>query len=234
MKKQSKIIVLLLALLALAPLANAQPDANFKAQLYFKEADKLYNSAHFEEALDYVQKAERQLGQTNARLLNLKIKSLYSLGRFIKAKKAIDLYAKNYMQGSNSQLNEDTMLYYVKIEEAAEVEAVEAKAKARAKAKAKKAKAEKATQELLNIKWSTANLSQVQQLLDDGADVNARDEDQWSTPLHYAAWTNKNPAIISALVKAGADVNARNKDQSNTTALCCSAQQKPSNYQCLS
>jgi ankyrin repeat protein len=44
-------------------------------------------------------------------------------------------------------------------------------------------------------------------LIADGADLNARDENDW-TPLHCAA-SNKNPAVVEALIAAGADIKAR-------------------------
>ena len=45
-------------------------------------------------------------------------------------------------------------------------------------------------------------------LLDAGANVEARDGNDW-TPLHYAAGFNYNPAVLLALLKAGADTDAR-------------------------
>ena len=58
--------------------------------------------------------------------------------------------------------------------------------------------------------WKTATLAQVERLVKQGAEVNARNEGGF-TPLHYAVEFNPNPAVIEALVELGADVHARNE-----------------------
>jgi ankyrin repeat protein len=57
--------------------------------------------------------------------------------------------------------------------------------------------------------WETATASDVQALLDAGADVNTRDEDR-NTPLHPAAISGTAEGV-QLLITAGVDVNARNK-----------------------
>jgi ankyrin repeat protein len=54
-----------------------------------------------------------------------------------------------------------------------------------------------------------SNLDVLAALIQEGADVNARDNDGW-TALMQAARYNSNPEIITALVKAGADVSLTN------------------------
>ena len=48
-------------------------------------------------------------------------------------------------------------------------------------------------------------------LLDAGADLNARNNDD-STPLHIAARWGRNPAVIIALLEGGADPKQRNDE----------------------
>ena len=48
---------------------------------------------------------------------------------------------------------------------------------------------------------------QIRAAIDKGADVNARDSEDW-TPLMDAADYNLDPEVIGTLLKAGADVNA--------------------------
>jgi ankyrin repeat protein len=50
--------------------------------------------------------------------------------------------------------------------------------------------------------------AEVQSAIEDGADVNARDNNGW-TPLMFAAWNNSNADVVETLIKNGADVNAR-------------------------
>ena len=47
-------------------------------------------------------------------------------------------------------------------------------------------------------------------LLENGADLNAKDEDIW-TPLHFAA-VNGHLSVVQYLVNQKADINAKNKD----------------------
>ena len=53
-----------------------------------------------------------------------------------------------------------------------------------------------------------ATVANVRAVVEQGADVNARDKDGLS-PLHFAAAHNKNPAVVKALIQAGTDVNAQ-------------------------
>ncbi|MDR2169899.1 MAG: ankyrin repeat domain-containing protein [Planctomycetaceae bacterium] len=60
------------------------------------------------------------------------------------------------------------------------------------------------------------DLDKLKNLIDSGANVNAKDEDNW-TLLHCAASYNSNSSILKYLVLQGADVNA--KDEDGWTAL---------------
>jgi len=68
------------------------------------------------------------------------------------------------------------------------------------------------------------NLKYIEYLVSQGADVNAKSEDDLSvgiTPLHFAATLNPNVDVIKFLVEKGADVNA--KDNSDVTPLHAAA-----------
>ena len=60
---------------------------------------------------------------------------------------------------------------------------------------------------LHNAAWFNDNPAVIRALLEAGADVNAREVNDW-TPLHSAAAFNGNPAIVRALLTAGAEANA--------------------------
>ena len=69
---------------------------------------------------------------------------------------------------------------------------------------------------------SEGNVKAVKQHLADGVDVNAKDEDGW-TSLHYATTgLTRRVEIVELLIDAGADVNA--KDVSSWTPLHGAAQ----------
>ena len=59
--------------------------------------------------------------------------------------------------------------------------------------------------------WRTAGVADVQDELDRGADIAARDGDG-SSPLHGAAEFNTEPAVIALLLDRGADIEARDGD----------------------
>nr|WP_315101952.1 ankyrin repeat domain-containing protein [uncultured Fretibacterium sp.] len=75
------------------------------------------------------------------------------------------------------------------------------------------------TEELLVI-VGKAKPDRVRQLIQDGADVNAKNKDGW-TPLMAVAQHSSNPEVLTALIKAGADVNA--KDTLGATPLMFAA-----------
>ena len=71
------------------------------------------------------------------------------------------------------------------------------------------------TEDLLEIAGK-AGPEEVRQLIQDGADVNAKNKDE-VTPLMPAARNNSNPEVLTVLLDAGA--NAKAKDNEGKTAL---------------
>ena len=59
----------------------------------------------------------------------------------------------------------------------------------------------------LHIASVKGNVEEVQDLLSQGADINAKDKDGY-TPLYYACAIN-SLAVVKCLIEAGADVNAK-------------------------
>ena len=83
-------------------------------------------------------------------------------------------------------------------------------------------------EELLAIVNNTRP-NEVRQLIQDGSDVNTRNNDGWM-PLMAAAAFSTNPEVLKVLIEAGAEVNA--KDTSGGTPLMAAAE-KNSNLEVL-
>jgi len=75
--------------------------------------------------------------------------------------------------------------------------------------------------ELTPLHWAVAagNEAGVRLLLEDGADMSARDNDR-RTPLHYAT-QDRHEVVLQLLLEKGADVSA--KDSEGFTPLHCAA-----------
>lgn len=91
-------------------------ESNHKARLYFTEAENRYNQNEYTTALEYIKKAEHELGETNGRILNLKIKTLYNIGKFDDAQKALALFINNYSSEVTPELRSETESYFLKLE----------------------------------------------------------------------------------------------------------------------
>ena len=57
--------------------------------------------------------------------------------------------------------------------------------------------------------WKEATPAAVQERLDRGADLRARNQLFDQTPLHEATGSNANPAVVALLLDRGADPRAR-------------------------
>lgn len=72
----------------------------------------------------------------------------------------------------------------------------------------------------------TGTVNEVQQAIENGAEINARTIID-RTALMIAAEYQDNPEIISALVQAGAEINARDKDGLTALMIATSFNQTP-------
>lgn len=68
------------------------------------------------------------------------------------------------------------------------------------------------------------DLDRVKELLEQGCDINAFDEDLDWTPLHYAV-KEGHIDVAAYLIERGADVNAHNSDRAGETPLALVAQE---------
>ncbi len=84
-----------------------------KADAYFVEAESEYNNGKYLKTLSLLEKSENTLGETNARILNLKVKTFYAIGNYEDAKLAISKFDK-YV--SSEELRKATYSYLTKIE----------------------------------------------------------------------------------------------------------------------
>lgn len=73
---------------------------------------------------------------------------------------------------------------------------------------------------LLHLAVIAGCLETVEQLINSGARLNARDGRGW-TPLHFAGFANDDPKLIDRLLAAGADINVR--DRNGMTPLDCAS-----------
>lgn len=116
---QCHILLLFVCLVFSSTIAQAQISSNKKAKLYFTEAEKRFGQNDFETALEYINKTQATLGTTNGRILNLKVKTLYNLGQFHEANRALNKFEK-YSNQVTESLKNDTYSYLVRIERAIE------------------------------------------------------------------------------------------------------------------
>lgn len=97
---------------------NAQ-SASDRAQAYYFEAATAFENRNYQKAIDYCQEVENILGNSNARLEVLRLKSYYALGNATKAKNSLTNF---YNYNSDESLKREVANYIVKIEEKEEYE----------------------------------------------------------------------------------------------------------------
>ncbi len=75
---------------------------------------------------------------------------------------------------------------------------------------------------------NTKTAADIQTLIDNGADINAKHTEQELTPLIAAGYKNTNPDVVRILLRAGADMNAKDKDNGMTALMwACARNSNP-------
>src|SRR5687768_5222719 len=100
------LFTLLLATPALHVLAQLKTSEI--AKLYFIEAEKRFNDNDYTTALEYIGKTENELGETNGRILNLKIKTLYNFGDLRGAQDALNIFINEYASTVTPEIKDET------------------------------------------------------------------------------------------------------------------------------
>ena len=72
--------------------------------------------------------------------------------------------------------------------------------------------------EQLHFAADEGDIDKVKELIENGADINAFDEDLSFTPLHYAV-TEKHIEVVKYLLSKGANVNAHQEEKIGETPL---------------
>lgn len=112
---------LILGGLALASIANvsvAQTPSELKAQAFFFEAERALENDDYDTALTHVEKAQDTLGENNALLESIRVRSLYELGQYELAKTSLDSF---YDLKPSESLNRSLASIIVKIDEKMDV-----------------------------------------------------------------------------------------------------------------
>ena len=108
---------------------DAQDRDDTKAKSYAQEAIRLYENNNFSESLNYLEKAEKELGETNALILNLEIKVLYEQKKYDEAYNRLLLFTEEYQHAASQNLRQETISYFPKIEKGIEKKEKEEKIK---------------------------------------------------------------------------------------------------------
>lgn len=116
-----KLLYSILLIMLFTYIGNAQsPD--MIARAYFNEALADYGSRNYSSAISKLDKTEKTLGSTNPKILNLKVKCLFEMGRFERAKETVQMFFDIANSETSSALKNETLSYIVKIDEGIEDE----------------------------------------------------------------------------------------------------------------
>lgn len=117
---KNKEFILLVFLISIGFSAYTQSNAD-KAKAYYFEAQDAYSAENYTDCINHLNKVEELLGSTNAKIINLKVKTYYSIKEYQKAKIELEKFSK-YSANAGDDLIKETLSYLVKIESELEAE----------------------------------------------------------------------------------------------------------------
>jgi len=107
-------VISLLFIIFLTGVDNANAQSNsMRAKAYYIEAEKHFELKKYEEALNSLVNVEEVLGSSNARVLGLKVKVLYKLGKYYEAREALSQFSK---YKASSSLQSEITPYVLKVD----------------------------------------------------------------------------------------------------------------------
>lgn len=121
-----KKIIILTALILISIANLVAQNKNDQARAYYIEAEKNYGLENYQSAIKNLNKVEEILGDTNARVLALKVKSYFEIGDYSNAKNSLNQFT-NY--NSSEALKNEVLSYIVKIDTKLEQTKIEAERK---------------------------------------------------------------------------------------------------------
>lgn len=107
---------ILILLLFSGFLQSYAQNSNDKAKAYYFNAEEQYQNKNYNKAIEYCEEVEKLLGNTNACVEALRVKSYYHSGQIEKAKKSLDDFLS---LGADESLLKEVAPYTAKIEEVA-------------------------------------------------------------------------------------------------------------------
>lgn len=119
---------ILILLLAIANCCYAQ-DKETRAQAYYMSAEDAYNASNYQKAYDKLVATENILGESNAKIEYLKVKSLMELKKYSEAKTELNKYFDMATNAKGTEKYLEMMLLYGKLDDILADAAADAKAK---------------------------------------------------------------------------------------------------------
>lgn len=108
----------LILFLSVTTIGYAQLNKNTRAKLYFAEAERHIKKNDYKTAIKYAEKAEQIMGTASPETLGLKVKAYFNEKDYVKAQQALELFINEYQNNASEGLKNETLSYFVRIDEA--------------------------------------------------------------------------------------------------------------------